>query len=99
MNQRRANMDHLIDDNDRLKRCPFCGGEAEFGQCSLAEDNDNAGAEFISCVQCDATTALVFPCMDEAKTMLMERWNKRALPRSEEDDARHDTKPAAGRSG
>ena len=23
-------MDHLIDDNDRLKPCPFCGGEVTF---------------------------------------------------------------------
>ena len=73
-------MDHLIDDSDRLKPCPFCGGEAEFGQCFFTEDNEYAGAEFISCMQCDATTAPVFPCVDDVKRLLMERWNKRVTP-------------------
>lgn len=63
-----------------LSPCPFCGGEARFGQSSPTEDNDYAGAEYIECInaRCFATTACMFPCMQDVKPLLAERWNKRA---------------------
>ena len=72
-------MDHLIDDSDRLKPCPFCGGEAEFGEVPHSEPKD-FGARFIECLNpmCRATTALVFG--EDAAANLLERWNKRTAP-------------------
>lgn len=62
---------------DILLHCPFCGSHnVGFGKCSDA-DADNANGEFICCDKCGASTALVFPCMDDAKPLLRERWNRR----------------------
>lgn len=72
-------MDHLIDDSDRLKPCPFCGGEAEM--IDMPEDSgDVTGAKFVQCTNsaCMASSALIYPLMDDAKHLLLERWNKRA---------------------
>ena len=49
-----------IDDSDRLKPCPFCGGNASAG--FIGGDGDNAGGHYISCDQCDASTGLRFSC-------------------------------------
>jgi len=72
-------MDHLIDDSDRLKRCPHCGSEAEI-HTMPHEDNCNDGAMFVMCSNsaCMASSALVFPTMGDVTHLLMERWNKRA---------------------
>ena len=68
-------MDHLIDDSDRLKPCPFCGGEAEM--LTVPEDLPDVGAMFVQCSKCMASSALVYPLMDDVRSLLMERWNKR----------------------
>lgn len=61
-----------------LQPCPFCGGAARFGRCAPEEvENADDGAEYIECENCGAATALVFPCMDDAKPALAGRWNKR----------------------
>jgi len=63
-------MDHLIDDNDRLKPCPFCGGEATF-------DHDDNGWNWIECLACGASTNARVSAMDDCKPLLLEQWNKR----------------------
>ena len=72
-------MDHLIDDSDRLKPCPFCGADAEFGEIGGAEETPDAGGHFVQCLNsaCGASSALIFPLMDDVKALLLERWNKR----------------------
>lgn len=73
-------MDHLIDDSDRLKPCPFCGGAAEM--LTMPEDMEaSAGAMFVQCTdsRCMASSALVFPLMDDVQPLLMERWNRRVM--------------------
>ena len=61
----------LDDDSDRLKPCPFCGGDAEFGEIS--------GSHFVQCTSsaCGAASARIFPPMDDVKALLLERWNRR----------------------
>ena len=67
-----------IDDSDRLVPCPHCGSEAEF-HTMPHEDNCNDGAMFVMCTNsaCMASSALVFPTMDDVTHVLMERWNRR----------------------
>jgi hypothetical protein len=75
--------------------CPFCGGDAVFGEInSHGEDTEDAGGHFIQCTNaaCGASIALIFPCMDDPKPQLLERWNTRApaagrTERSEPGDA------------
>lgn len=61
-----------IDDSDRLKPCPYCGADAEIG-----EEQD--GGHFVQCLNsaCGASSALLFPLMDDVKPLLLERWNNR----------------------
>lgn len=66
-------MDHLIDDSDRLKPCPFCGGEATF-------DHDDNGWNWIECTRCGASTNARVSAMDDCKPLLLEQWNKRVPP-------------------
>ena len=75
-------MDHLIDDSDRLKPCPFCGGDADFGAIDSNDGDSNAGGHFVQCCNsaCGASSALIFPLMDGVRDLLLERWNKRVTP-------------------
>ena len=69
-----------------LKTCPFCDGAARFGKCVPGEqDMANDGAEYVECEACGASTCLVFPCMDDVKQSLRERWNRRAALASRRD--------------
>jgi Lar family restriction alleviation protein len=73
-------MDHLIDDSDRLKPCPFCGGEAEWNQCEgdpLNLNDPMAGANWIECLKCGASTNLRYSLMDDCRPLLGEQWNRR----------------------
>lgn len=81
-------MDHLIDDSDRLKPCPFCGSDAEFGQIGSDQETPDAGGCFVQCLNsaCGASSALIFPLMDDVKELLMERWNKRPNTRMMADE-------------
>jgi hypothetical protein len=68
-----------IDDSDRLKPCPFCGGDAMF----TVEERDghpDFGGHSAMCGSCGAGIGYVFACMDDPKPLLMELWNKRPLP-------------------
>ena len=53
--------------------CPFCGGSAAFG---VSEDRDNG--EYVQCQKCFASTALVYPLMEDAKPILADKWNRRS---------------------
>jgi hypothetical protein len=60
-----------------LLPCPFCGGDAEYGE--VGGQGDDAGGHFIQCTdaRCAASSALIFPCGDEPKPLLRECWNRR----------------------
>lgn len=71
-----------------LLACPFCGSKAKFevipyvrkyagdGDCRINHDYDG---EYIQCenTNCGARSMLIFPTMSDAKTFLVEKWNKR----------------------
>ena len=69
-------MDHLIDDSDRLKPCPFCGGAAEMHQAH-DPDGPNDQGYYVECGKCGASTNLRFSCGEDARPLLMEQWNRR----------------------
>ena len=64
-----------MDDSDRLKPCPFCGGSASAG--FIGGDGDNAGGHYIECDKCGASTNLRFSCGEDARPLLIEQWNTR----------------------
>lgn len=72
-------MDHLIDDSDRLKPCPFCGAEAEIITLEGETDEPSIGAKCVQCTSsaCGAASGLIYPLMDDVTDLLRERWNKR----------------------
>lgn len=61
-----------------LKPCPFCGSDADI-HTMPSEGNCNDGGMFVMCRNggCMASSALVFPLMDNVQDLLIERWNKR----------------------
>ncbi len=69
-------MDRLIDDSDRLKPCPFCGGEAMF-TVELREGHPDFGGHAAMCGTCGAGVGYVFACGDDPQPLLAEQWNKR----------------------
>ena len=71
-------MDHLIDDSDRLKPCPFCGGDAMF-TVEQRENHPEFGGHSAMCGTCGAGIGYVFACGDDPQPLLMEKWNKRVL--------------------
>ncbi len=70
-------MDHMIDDSERLKPCPFCGGAATF------DYDDDDGWNWIECTACGASTNARVSAMDDCKPLLLEQWNKR-LPQTQQ---------------
>ena len=70
---------NLIDDNDRLDPCPFCGAEAEIISITGETDAINTGAQCVQCTSsaCGASSALIYPLMGDVTDLLMQRWNKR----------------------
>ncbi len=62
--------------SEKLKPCPFCGGTAiqvDFEVPETDIDDPNFGGSAIECLNCHATTAVVFGF----KENLNERWNER----------------------
>lgn len=57
-----------------LKPCPFCGGKAKRGDYPTEAWIENAGASYIECTKCGASTALHF----DRKENLISSWNDRA---------------------
>lgn len=58
-----------------LLPCPFCGGEAQFGN---VEGGFNDGGQYISCMACDVSTRLYFPLKEDVRVTLIHDWNRRA---------------------
>ncbi|HSC06122.1 MAG TPA: Lar family restriction alleviation protein [Steroidobacteraceae bacterium] len=77
-------MDHLIEDSDRLKPCPFCCSAAEIItlEGEAGPDDPSIGAQCVQCTNsaCGAASGLIYPLMDDVSHLLMERWNKREVP-------------------
>ena len=75
---------------DKLLPCPFCGGLPAFGVIDT-EDDPNQGGHFIACgnPQCDATTGLVFACMDGPEQVLTEKWNRRTQAPADPEHPAH----------
>ena len=62
--------------NQTLKPCPFCGSGAELQQVQ-DEDSENFGGYFIECRVCHCSTDLRFSCGDDARPLIIEKWNRR----------------------
>ena len=62
-----------IDDSDRLKPCPFCGGAAEIEIATEAGDC----AYVVCCQTCMASSKLIYALMDDVSPLLLEAWNRR----------------------
>lgn len=59
--------------SEKLKPCPFCGGEAEIIEI---EGGENAGGSCVSCTVCLASSNVSF----EFKENFVSNWNRRAYP-------------------
>ena len=67
----------------RLKRCPFCGGNAHRVDFPATDDGDaNAGGSVIECSQCLASGPVCF----DRKELLISSWNERIDGLREADD-------------
>jgi hypothetical protein len=42
------------------------------------EDSENFGGYFIECIVCHCSTDLRFSCGDDARPLVIEKWNRRA---------------------
>ena len=84
-------MDKITIERETLLPCPFCGGEAEI--LTIPEDHPDAGAMFVQCCdsRCVTSSALLYPLMDDVRSLLVERWNRRAALAAQpaEPDMRH----------
>lgn len=76
--------------NGKLKKCPFCGGKAEF-YVSSHENSDTTHTHSVMCKDvfgCGArindTLSLFQPDYKEEVEKLIERWNKRVKDKTEE---------------
>jgi len=71
-------MNDIQDDSDRLKPCPFCGGNAS-ADCvdTETQDHPDEGGYFIACDTCGCSTNLRFACGEDPMPLLVEQWNKR----------------------
>lgn len=57
---------------DRLKPCPFCGGEARIRDLSIKIPYDGI-AHFVDCCQCDVRSGISF----DGEQGAIEAWNTR----------------------
>lgn len=64
---------HTQTSDAELLPCPFCGGEAKREDIEAREGVENAGASYITCARCWASTALHF----DRKENLISSWNDR----------------------
>lgn len=64
-----------LDDSDRLKPCPFCGGEAQIERATEVGEN----AYVVACQRpiCMASSKVVVALMDDVTSLLIEAWNRR----------------------
>lgn len=71
------------EDDEVLKRCPFCGGEAEIVNAPEAGES----AHVVACKTCQACSMVVFSLREDGKPRLVELWNRRQ-PTQPEGDAK-----------
>ena len=57
---------------EKLKPCPFCGGEAKCINTRIVDNHDNP-FWWVLCNECDANTGMYVNRVDAIKT-----WNRRA---------------------
>ena len=74
--------------NSALLGCPFCGGDAHYGE------NTDEGLEWIECSKCKACTTAMAPLMEDVKELLAEAWNQR-----HPNNSIIDTPESAGKAG
>ncbi|WP_417491836.1 Lar family restriction alleviation protein [Maricaulis sp.] len=63
---------------DELKPCPFCGATAEVIGPMPADGFGNEGGYVVECTQCQASSRVHFPTMDDARPFAIGAWNRRA---------------------
>lgn len=56
-----------------LLSCPFCGGDASFGECHTTKPI----TYFVNCVECLASTNQLSPCIGLPKEEAARDWNQR----------------------
>ena len=78
--------DEMSDDEPKLKRCPFCGGVPQYSEIENDENVPNAGGEYIECIDCGCSTVVMFSVKEDAKTHLIERWNRRTRSKPHDRD-------------
>lgn len=61
--------------SEKLKPCPFCGGEAEIIHI---DEGENAGGSCVCCTQCLASSNVEF----EFKENFVSNWNRRTASAS-----------------
>jgi len=44
---------------------------------AVGDDTENAGGYFIACIVCGCGTDLTFSCGDDARPLVVEKWNRR----------------------
>ncbi len=57
--------------DEKLKPCPFCGGDAYF------DKDDESGWQWIECGRCHVATSQRASLMEDCKPLLAEAWNSR----------------------
>lgn len=57
-----------------LLPCPFCGGDAQYGEAIEAGDS----AYVVSCTSCQASSMVAFASKDDPRRVLADAWNRRA---------------------
>lgn len=68
---------------EKLKACPFCGADAHRIDIPAEDGEADAGASYIECTRCCATTGLHF----DRKKNLVSSWNDRKAESFYEDVA------------
>lgn len=56
-----------------LLECPFCGGEASYGECLSVKPI----TYFVNCTECLASTNQLSPCLGLPKEEAARQWNSR----------------------
>lgn len=65
-----------------LSRCPFCDGAARWNHNDGTITIDStAGAHWIDCTVCGASTNLRYSLMEDCRPLLAEQWNRRTASR------------------
>lgn len=61
-----------------IKPCPFCGGDAEHIRLDEPKDSLNYGGAVICCLRCQVSTPVMFSSKESALGPLLRVWNRRS---------------------